>query len=676
MKRKKSYRFVTYILAILLLFSDMLPCHAAMLASGVSTAAPVVRSVSISPGSAVVSLNSTCSFTATVIGDNNYSREVAWSVSGQTSRNTFIDGNGVLNVSAEETASSLVVKAVSKQDSRYSATALATVQKPSCQVQVKASPDNAGTVTESRTVDYGGSITLEAAAKDGFRFDNWMENNTILSTDAKFTLNNITTPREITAMFTQTRFNLSLSCSPAYSGSVSGQGVYDRGGSATLNAVPIQGYRFVGWSENGNIVYVNPDYTITNIARDMNLVAVFEMEGAVSYTITASASSENGTISPAGQTRVTQGSGIQYTIKPASGYTIGNVYVDGTSVGAVSSYNFHDVKSDHSITAEFTAIPRQEPAAPAPAETSPPENTDTDNDPSPAPDRSQADQENDKQPPQSAAAEKNDLTGALRELNVSVEDAEKLIESGDDRELMEGALKTGDLQVTIRNDFSDTVEETASVSHYENAGVKNFEAALDHILDKDEKMEILRGNRQVTISFLIDRIDGAVPSETIKFFTANKIPAMQIGQYFEVTLTETAQNETRKITELPEELELVLRLPDRLKADNRKFYILRMHTNADGTLEYTELADKDKDADTVTFTTDRFSTYAIAYIDWQPNADTQQESTEAENTTPAQTTGSPGISGAVTSVIAVLAVILAAAASMLILWFIMKKRRA
>ena len=62
---------------------------------------------------------------------------------------------------------SLVVKAVSKQDSRYSATALVTLQKPSCQVQIKASPDNAGTVTESRSVDYGGSITLEASAKDG-----------------------------------------------------------------------------------------------------------------------------------------------------------------------------------------------------------------------------------------------------------------------------------------------------------------------------------------------------------------------------------------------------------------------------------------------------------------------------------------------------------------------------
>lgn len=669
MKRKIIHCFATYILALFLFFSNMLSCYAA---------SPVIRSVSISPGSTVATLNSTCAFTVSVVGDNNYSSEVAWSVSGQTSRNTFIDGNGILNISSEETASSLVVKAVSKQDSRYSATALVTLQKPSCQVQIKASPDNAGTVTESRSVDYGGSITLEASAKDGYRFDSWMENNTILSTDSKLTLNNITSAREITAMFSQTRFHLNLSSSPAYSGTVSGQGVYDRGGSATITAVPIQGYRFVGWSENGNIVYVNPDYTINNISRDMNLAAVFEMEGAVTYTITASASSDNGTITPEGRTTVTQGSGIQYKITPKSGYTISAVYVDGTPVGAVSSYNFTDVKGDHSISVDFAAIPGQESAPPKPAETAKPDNTDTET--SPAPDKTQPGKKPEEQPKQPEPSKENGLTGTLKMLDISVEEAEKLIDEGNDRKLMEGALQTGDLQVTIHNDFADPTQEIDSGSFYDNTGIRNFEAAVDHMLDREDKIELLLGKRQVAIDFRIERLDRTVPAETLKFFSGNKMPAMQIGQYFEVTLTKTSQNESRQITELPEELELVLHLPDQLKADNRKFYILNMHTGADGRPEYTEFADKDKDADTVTFSADRFSTCAIAYIDWQPKAEQTPEITDTAADSDASegntvTAGNPGMNNTLTSIAVVLVVILVAAVCILAMLLIMRKRR-
>lgn len=384
MKHKTIRHFLLSILALILLSCGTAP-------RPVLAASPVIRSVSISPGSAAATRDSTCAFTVSVVGENNYSREVAWSVTGQTSRNTFIDGNGILNISADELSTSLVVKAVSKQDSRYSATALVSLPKPTCQINVKASPDNAGTVTESRAVDYGGSITLEASAREGYTFDHWMENNAILGTEAKLTLNNVTQAREITAIFSKNRFDLTLNCSPAYSGTVTGQGTYNRGTSVRITATPIQGYRFVGWSENGNIIYVNAEYDINNIADDRNLTAVFEMEGAVTYTINASISSGSGTITPEGTTRITQGSGILYTITPANGYTVSNVSVDGSPVGAVSSYTFNDVKGDHSITADFAALPVQEKPAPAPVEQSKPDKqpeqavTDPEPEPSPEP---------------------------------------------------------------------------------------------------------------------------------------------------------------------------------------------------------------------------------------------------------------------------------------------------
>ncbi|NOZ69014.1 MAG: hypothetical protein GXP46_07170, partial [Deferribacteres bacterium] len=42
-----------------------------------------------------------------------------------------------------------------------------------------------------------------------------------------------------------------------------------------------------------------------------------------------------------------------FTIIPATGYKAGDVLVDDVSVGAVTSYTFSNVKSDHTIIATF-----------------------------------------------------------------------------------------------------------------------------------------------------------------------------------------------------------------------------------------------------------------------------------------------------------------------------------
>lgn len=80
------------------------------------------------------------------------------------------------------------------------------------------------------------------------------------------------------------------------------------------------------------------------------------------YTITSSAT-EGGTISPLGETSVTEGTSQTYTITPDEGYIISDVLVDGESVGAISSYTFTDIQDNHTIAALFT----QETQAPAPA---------------------------------------------------------------------------------------------------------------------------------------------------------------------------------------------------------------------------------------------------------------------------------------------------------------------
>jgi len=70
------------------------------------------------------------------------------------------------------------------------------------------------------------------------------------------------------------------------------------------------------------------------------------------YIIIASAG-PHGSISPSGNVTVNQGSDKLFTITSDAGYQIADVLVDGSSIGAVSSYTFTKVTQDHTIYATF-----------------------------------------------------------------------------------------------------------------------------------------------------------------------------------------------------------------------------------------------------------------------------------------------------------------------------------
>ncbi len=73
------------------------------------------------------------------------------------------------------------------------------------------------------------------------------------------------------------------------------------------------------------------------------------------FTITATAGN-GGSISPSGKVRVKRGKSKTFTISANEGYEISDVVVDGVSIGPVTSYKFSKVRSDHTISANFSLI--------------------------------------------------------------------------------------------------------------------------------------------------------------------------------------------------------------------------------------------------------------------------------------------------------------------------------
>lgn len=622
MKRKVIYSVGAYLCMMQMFFSMAFPCRATETDAGssVETGPPMVTSVSISPGTAVVSKNATYTFTASVIGVNQYSKEVAWSVFGQTSGNTFIDGNGVLNVASDEEASSLLVKAVSKQDSSYSATALATVQASTYYIQLQASPDNGGAVYGSGAVREGDYAVISAVPNEGFTFEGWLLHNNRVSQDARYVVDHIRGDVTYVAEFKPIDCRVTVNVNDDSAGTATESRTVKHGEGIVLEAAPKEGYQFDGWMENGNIVSRDSRMQIDSVTGNRTFTAVFKKKEIKTYTITASVSSGNGTVTPEGRTTVTEGTGILYTITPESGYAIRTVYVDGVEIGKTTSFNFSNVRGDHTILADFVEAPGQKTSSAGTTdqayrkdETEKPEKdkdkTESGDDPQKKQEeegtvKEEADQKD------NGEADEERLAGTLAALQVSVTEAERLIAEKRDEELLAGALETGDLQMAVHNDFAD--------GRQENFGVSGFESVAGQLLSAEEELLMLQGDLKVSIDLTVRDMEGKVSQEIKDAFAEKKLPGMTIGRHFEVTLEETRNEETENVSELAKKLKVVIHVPKPLQAEDRKFYILRLHTGRDGSQEFAQLLDEDEDPDTITFSTDRFSPYAIAYIDWEP----------------------------------------------------------
>jgi hypothetical protein len=127
------------------------------------------------------------------------------------------------------------------------------------------------------------------------------------------------------------------------------EGTYDSGTVVTLTAEPAANSEFAGWS--GDLGGTDNQTTIT-MNGNKNVTATFNV---LTYTITATAG-EGGSISPSGAVSVNHGADQAFTITADTGYNIADVVVDGSSVGAVSTYTFTNVTSAHTISAAFSLL--------------------------------------------------------------------------------------------------------------------------------------------------------------------------------------------------------------------------------------------------------------------------------------------------------------------------------
>jgi len=122
--------------------------------------------------------------------------------------------------------------------------------------------------------------------------------------------------------------------------------LFKKGTTVTFYAVPEANSVFTGWS--GSCSGTSRTCSVAMMA-DKTVTASFSLK---TYTIHVN-SPVNGVIYPSGTIRATHGEKRRFQVIPLPGYRVSEVLVDKVSVGAVNSYIFSNITTDHVVEAIF-----------------------------------------------------------------------------------------------------------------------------------------------------------------------------------------------------------------------------------------------------------------------------------------------------------------------------------
>lgn len=661
-----------------------------------------IKKFSLSPAQISASPNSSVNFSTKVEGEGDFDSNVLYSVTGNTSTDTYIDERGRLNIASNETGSVLTVKAVSAQDKSIYKEATVNIKNNTYTVNVYASPARGGDVTGSGAyaqgskvvlkayssngwyfsgwqingayvssgtnytidninqgyevvaifeqecvrikakpnhssmgtvegdglADVGDTVILKAKAKDGYRFSCWMEGKKKLSTDNKLKLKDVDEDREITAIFVKDECVVSVASCDKTMGSVSGGKKVSYGKDVTIKAKANSGYRFVRWVCNDQEISTQAEYKLKDIKDDITVVAVFEAEQKDSkniFKLTSGTTDGNGVISPSGEVMIEKGKSINYTITPKSGYQIAAIAIDGKQVAVSSSITISNIKSNHTIVAAFLPIASAQTTDKKKVEESQKaaEESDINGALDASPDKKYdeyiVDTSVDTSTYIGTEADSmdnslDDEQGVLQECNITSEEAASQL--GDDAfkyEIVRRAVTSENLEVNIdnsmrKNKFVMSYEETA----LENEETANFAKILCGVFTEDEIMDIAQGKEKVLVNVSITGAkEDNVPIGQVTKIKENAPSGLKPGQYFYADFMKSVDGEATEISEFNVPLMVTVDIPDRIYKNGGVYKIARLHTLQDGSEELTILDDVDSDPMTITFETDKFSTYAI-----------------------------------------------------------------
>lgn len=233
-------------------------------------------------------------------------------------------------------------------------------------VNAICTPEGSGNLFGMGTYVVNDLCTLSATARPGHVFMKWTtEDGTLVTSSHSFSF---TVTEDVTyiAVFIVNEHEITVSASPAQGGTVDGGGIYSHGQTATITAMPNDGYVFVNWLKNGVVVSEEPEYSF-HVLHNAAYTATF---APLSFQILASVDpTEGGSITGTGTYFFGETATLNVVLN--DNYIFDNWTEDGQVVSTNQIYSFvvtgdrtlvahahyYDGISEHNITVSVYPSP-------------------------------------------------------------------------------------------------------------------------------------------------------------------------------------------------------------------------------------------------------------------------------------------------------------------------------
>ncbi len=215
---------------------------------------------------------------------------------------------------------------------------------------ITASAGTGGSISPSgaTVVTYGSSQPFSITPNTGYHLVDVVVDSVSVGAVSNYVFENVTAAHTISATFAIDTFTITASAG-ANGGISPASAIVNYGSNQTFIMTPDAGYHVADVLVDSSPVGAVSSYTFSTVTAGHTISATFALN---TYTITASAGT-GGSISPSGSTGLSYGDDQIYSITANPGYHIAAVLVDGSSVGALSSFTFSDVDANHTISASF-----------------------------------------------------------------------------------------------------------------------------------------------------------------------------------------------------------------------------------------------------------------------------------------------------------------------------------
>ena len=142
-------------------------------------------------------------------------------------------------------------------------------------ISLHSMPAQGGIVEGAGVYEFGTVATITAIPEPNYEFLYWANEDDEMMTVMFVYSFVVTRDLHLVAHFgALSSFEVTVSANPPEGGIVSGGGSYTQGTNVTVTAEPLQDYLFLNWTENGNVITTEPEYSFP-IYGPRNLVANF-----------------------------------------------------------------------------------------------------------------------------------------------------------------------------------------------------------------------------------------------------------------------------------------------------------------------------------------------------------------------------------------------------------------